>query len=312
MQGGGSPGGDVEDHYVQEMLVAVQTGDEEKLRLTEATPSKAGVNHVYPHPVSATALHVATQNESVELVRVLLQAAADPNARDLQSGRKYCPIHYATNNGNIEILQALLKAGADPNAKEGEYADIPPHLGYSLKTNEDNFKACLDALLSCNKIKVDTVDSKKSSPLFMAATKSWEYMTRQMILKGANVDAAVGRKTARDVINKNLPCLLDTIDFSVIEKPQRYFSEELYDALVNHDLDLFREILDEINSSEEKSKASILEEDHGEYTLLQYACDKGLPDFVEELLKNGANPSRKDDTNNNTPILYIPEMDITR
>lgn len=303
-QGGGGAAGEEEAHFKQELLVAVQTGDEEKLRhALKHLPQKA-VNHVFPHPVSATALHVAVQNNSLELVTALLEEAADTGARDLR-GKKYCPLHYAALNGNVEVLEALLKAGADPNAKEGEFSRTPLHiLAIRWKNNEDSFKACLDALLSCKKLKVDALDSSKASPLFMAATKGWEYMVRKMINVGANIDAAVGNKTAATVIKKKFPDLIDTIDFSVIQKPKRYFSDELYDALINTDIQLFQEILTEIDNSEEKSKASALEEDHGEYTLLQYACDNGLTDFVEELLKNGANPSRVDQTSRMSPVLY--------
>ena len=198
-----------------------------------------------------------------------------------------------------------MKAGADPNAKEGEFGRTSLHiLALRWKSNEDSYKACLDVLLSCKRIKVDVLDSSKASPLFLAATKGWEYMVVKMINVGANINAAVGNKTAANVIEKKFNGLLDTIDFSAIEKPQRYFSDELYDALINTDLQLFQEILTEIDNSEVKSKASALEEDHGEYTLLQYACDNGLTDFVEELLKNGAKTSRVDQTSLMSPILY--------
>nr|XP_045614973.1 transient receptor potential cation channel protein painless-like isoform X1 [Procambarus clarkii]XP_045614974.1 transient receptor potential cation channel protein painless-like isoform X1 [Procambarus clarkii] len=301
-QGSVPPGGEDEDHNKQEMLVAVQTGDKEKLQYALKQLSPKCINHVFPHPVYATALHIAAQNNSTELVDCLLKEAADPNVRDLR-GKKYCPIHYAAHNGNLEIIQALLRADADPDAKEGEFGRTALHiLATRWKTNEDNFKACLDALLSC-KIKVDTVDSSQSSPLFMAATKSWEYMTRQLILKGASIDLAVGNKTVADVIRKKLPGLLETIDFSLIEKPQRYFGDELYKALKDGDLEVFREILYEIKNSG-KSSTDILEEDHGDYTLLQRACDDGLSDFVEELLKNGADPTKKDNTSKMSPILY--------
>lgn len=302
--GNNAPGGDGEDHYKQEMLTAVKTGDAEKLKeALKQLPPKC-VNYVHPHPVYATALHVATQNSSAELVAILLQASADPNARDLR-GKKYCPIHYAAHNGNTEILKALLKAGADPNAKEGEFGRSSLHiLANRWKTNEDAFKEALDVLLGCKKIKVDTLDSNNSSPLFMAATKGWEYMVRALILKGANIESSVGNKTTSDVIRKKLPGLLETIDFSLIEKPQRYFGDELYDALKDDDLQQFKNLLDEVNVSHEKSKVSIIEEDHGEYTLLGYACDNGLSDYVVELLKNGANPAQEDDTNKSSPILY--------
>ncbi|KAG0730327.1 Transient receptor potential cation channel protein painless [Chionoecetes opilio] len=302
--GGGGAAGEQDAAFKQELLVAVQTGDEEKLRhALKHLPSKA-VNHVFPHPVSATALHVAAQNNSLELVNALLEVPADTGARDLR-GKKYCPLHYAAQNGNVEVLQALLKAGADPNAKEGEFGRTSLHiLAIHWKKNEDSYKACLDALLDCKRIKVDAHDSNKASPLFMAATKGWEYMVRKMINMGADTNAAVGNKTAADKIESKFPGLLNTIDLSVIQKPKRYFSDELYDALINTDLQLFQEILTEIDNSEEKSKVSALEEDHGECTLLQYACDNGLTDFVEELLKNGANPSRVDQISLMCPVLY--------
>lgn len=303
-QGAGGTAGEEEAHYKQELLVAVQTGDEEKLRhALKHLPPKA-VNHVFPHPVSGTALHVATQNNSYELVKALLEVPADTGARDLR-GKKYCALHYAAHNGNVEVLEALLKAGADPNAKEGEFGRTSLHiLANRWKNNEDSYKACLDALLSCKKIKVDALDSSKVTPLYLAATKGWEYMVRKLINMGANINAAVGNKTASDIIKKKFNDLLDTIDFSVIQKPKRYFSDELYDALINTDLQLFQEILSEIDNSEETSKVSALEEDHGEYTLLQYACDNGLTDFVEELLKNGANAARMDETSLMSPVLY--------
>lgn len=57
------------------------SGDEDKLRnALKQLPAKY-VNHMFPHPVSATVLHVATRNNSLDLVNLLLQAAADPNAK---------------------------------------------------------------------------------------------------------------------------------------------------------------------------------------------------------------------------------------
>lgn len=302
--GGNASGGDGEDHYKQEMLTAVQTGDEEKLKeAIKHLPAKC-VNSVYPHPVYATALHVAVQNNNNELVAILLSAHADTDARD-KRGKKYCPIHYAAHNGNAEVLKALIKANADVNVKEGEFGRSALHiLANRWKTKEDSFKEALDALLSCKKIKVDISDSSGASPLFMAATKGWEYMVKALILKGANTESTIGNKTIANVIRTKLPGLLETIDFSQVEKPQRDLGEELYDALKHEDLGLFKNILNEINSASEISRASILEEDHGEYNLLGYACENGLSDFVAELLKNGANPSQRDETNKSSPILY--------
>lgn len=304
VQGSGAAGGGEEAHFKQELLTAVKTGDEDKLRhALKHLPDKA-VNYIFPSPDSATALHLAAKNNSLELVTALLEAAADTNIKDL-SGKKYCPLHYAAVNGNAEVASVLLKEGANPNAKDGEFSRTALHLiTNKWKTNEDSFKACLDTLLACNKTRVDILDQNSCSPLFLAASKGWEYMVRRLILKGANTKAASGNKTAEDVIKKKFPDLLDSIDFSAIVKPQRHFSDELYDALSNSDIELFCEILDEIEKDESQSIKSALEEDHGEYTLLQYACENGLTDFVEELLKRGADPSHVDQTSQMSPVLY--------
>ncbi|XP_076054331.1 uncharacterized protein LOC143033015 [Oratosquilla oratoria] len=285
----------------EELLTAVQTGDE--VRLQGALLIVDDVNHVYGHPVNATALHVAAQNRCTDLVKALLEKNANPNVRDLR-GNRYTPLHYAASEGDVHSLKVLLSYDADPNAKEGAFGRTSLHLlTQNYKSNEDKYKECLDTLLSSKKIKVDSSDSRKCTPLFLAAQKGWEYMTRQLILKGANVDAVVGNKTARNVIQQKLPGLLETIDFSVIAIPERSFGDELYDAMKIRDLDLFDEILCELEKTDTVSK-KVLEEHHGDYTLLQYACDNCLPEFVKKLLEAGADPAGRDETTCLTPMLY--------
>ncbi|KAK7078324.1 hypothetical protein SK128_027267 [Halocaridina rubra] len=303
--GGNAPGGDGEDYYTQQMLTAVKEGDKAKLQeALKHLPAKF-VNYIYPHPVSATALHIACQKNYVELVAILLEASADPNAKDLK-GKKYCPIHHAAQKGNAEILKALLKAGADPNAKEGEFGRTPLHiLANSWKeTNEDAFKGALEVLLKCKKISVDTVDNNSASQLFMAATKGWKHMVEKLIYKGAKIDSTVGNTTAADIIRQRLPGVLESINFNKVEKPQRYFGDELNSALMNHDFEQFTKLLTEIDISQKQNKQSILDENHGDHTLLTYACDNGLFDFVAQLLKHEANPIHIDETAKTSPMLY--------
>jgi ankyrin repeat protein len=61
-----------------------------------------------------TALHGAVARRDVEIVKMLLEAGADPNA--LQE-RGFVPLHDAAANGNAGLVELLLKHGARADAK---------------------------------------------------------------------------------------------------------------------------------------------------------------------------------------------------
>ncbi len=61
-----------------------------------------------------TALHGAVARRDVEIVKMLLKAGADPNARQ-ESG--FVPLHVAASNGNAALVELLLKHGARADAK---------------------------------------------------------------------------------------------------------------------------------------------------------------------------------------------------
>src|SRR6266478_5389704 len=61
-----------------------------------------------------TALHGAVARRDVEIVKMLLEAGADPNARQ-ESG--FVPLHVAASNGNAALVELLLKHGARADAK---------------------------------------------------------------------------------------------------------------------------------------------------------------------------------------------------
>lgn len=72
-------------------------------------------------PAGFTPLHSAVAddagNDVKELVRMLLDAGADPNARSATDGT---PLHTAAFTGNVPVLEMLLAAGGDANAIDGK------------------------------------------------------------------------------------------------------------------------------------------------------------------------------------------------
>ena len=50
----------------------------------------------------------------IDAITTLLEAGADPNARDKYD---YAPLHWAAIDGHAKVVEALLKAGADPMAR---------------------------------------------------------------------------------------------------------------------------------------------------------------------------------------------------
>ncbi|KAB7498869.1 Transient receptor potential cation channel protein painless, partial [Armadillidium nasatum] len=289
----------------EELLLSVKSNDEPRLLHALQHSGHEDLNLIFKHPDSCTLLHIATLNNSPSIAKILLDNGASPNIRDLR-GKKFSPLHYAAQIGSPEMVRILLENGADVNMKEGEFGRTCLHILTSKwkRTAEDNFNRSLDELLKTKKIKIDRQDNSNATPLFLAAQKGWEYMVKALIYKGASLETSVGLKNVKEVIDKKLPGVLETINYNEIEKIQRCYGDDLYEALKEENIDLFKDILNEINEKEKESKKLILEEDHGEYTLLNYACDHGLQDFVDILLREGSDPTRADKTTLLCPILY--------
>jgi uncharacterized protein len=67
--------------------------------------------------MTGTALHSAVSRKRSGIARRLLEAGANPNARQSAG---WTPLHSAANNGDLASLDLLLDAGADPSATNDE------------------------------------------------------------------------------------------------------------------------------------------------------------------------------------------------
>ena len=75
-----------------------------------------------PKAVSRNAMQVAVINSAAasgraDLVKMVLQAGADPNARQMAG---YTALHAAAAHDNLEMAKGLLEAGADPALKSDD------------------------------------------------------------------------------------------------------------------------------------------------------------------------------------------------
>jgi uncharacterized protein len=91
----------------------------------------AAVDAVAMDPQRVTPLHSAAAGRHPDIVSLLLEHGADPNAR--QRGG-WTPLHAAAQNGDSSSVEALLAAGADPVTRHdagSSAADLAEEAGHS-------------------------------------------------------------------------------------------------------------------------------------------------------------------------------------
>lgn len=78
---------------------------------------KAGADTDARDRLQKTALHDAARNGHLEVVETLIKAGSDPSVKSTDGST---PMHYAAMKGHYEVSRALLEAGADPSVRNEE------------------------------------------------------------------------------------------------------------------------------------------------------------------------------------------------
>ena len=156
-----------------------------------------------PNLTNARALHVATEEGNVAIMKILLDRGADINARK-KTGRTvlHCAVRLAENQGNLEPLILLLERSADINTEDKiNILHFAAQYGFATTIN----------LLLQNDSTIDiNVQKKKSgdTPLHLAARHgSAEVITvllkkeAQTTIQNSNNKTALDIATAKNSTN---------------------------------------------------------------------------------------------------------------
>jgi RNA polymerase sigma factor (sigma-70 family) len=103
---------------VIEILDASVSGDSTKVEfLLQQEPRLANIKS---REIKSTPLHFAAHRGHIEVVRFLIAACADVNAKE-DNGSNSTPLHWAATGGYLDVSQLLVENGADLNAIDGWY-----------------------------------------------------------------------------------------------------------------------------------------------------------------------------------------------
>ncbi len=118
------------------LVLAIRTGDVESLqRLLDGNPALASspLGGAYG---ARTPLHVVADwpgyfPNGPQVVRILIQAGANPNARKQGKGASETPLHWAASSDDVDVASALIDGGADIEAADGSIgAPLDNAIGY--------------------------------------------------------------------------------------------------------------------------------------------------------------------------------------
>jgi ankyrin repeat protein len=127
-----------------------------------------------PHP-GRTALHLAVSKRSSagpEMVKELLKGGARPTVQTRQGGNT--PLHYAIDGRSVEIVKALLDAGADPNVANSSGL-TPLHKAAAIPGLELVVETLLQGGASPDKkTSVGAVSAARSLSSLKASRALWE------------------------------------------------------------------------------------------------------------------------------------------
>lgn len=126
--------------------------------------------------IATTPLCVAAENGTKDVVKLLLDAGAEPNIAD---GYGDTPLYSATKKNHTDVVKLLLNAGVEPNVAD-KYGDTP------LKLAVHNGCKMLVKLLLDRGAEPNITDNGGRTPLYWAASRDHEDVVKLLLAAGAD------------------------------------------------------------------------------------------------------------------------------
>ena len=109
-------------------------------------------------------MHKAVSLDMLDVVRCLIARGANINAKLPHQRYNIAAIHMATHNMNVDIMRTLLEAGADVNIRDGKGQTAMHFLCNSVDGTIETALECCEILIQ-NCSRLDILDSTQSTPL---------------------------------------------------------------------------------------------------------------------------------------------------
>ncbi len=245
--------------------------------------------------LEASPLIYAIQASNAEIVRMLLDAGADPSF----AGEYWfsSPLHEAASVGNADIVKLLLEHGADVNAYNDAHYGIMPLHAAILKGHADCVRLLLEHGAHSEKTFTSVFDDSQPNctPLTMAIESGKASVVRALVQGGADVNApnAAGDHPLCVAIKLGLQPVIHVLTEAPglnPDAPDAGGIPGIFRLIAEHDTDAIAQLL-QLGADPNAPYPTI------DNTPLLEAMRRNQADTIELLLAHGATPL----TDLNTP-----------
>jgi ankyrin repeat protein len=281
-----------------DMVIASALGDLSRVRsLLSDTPDIVNI----PRPSGKRALSAAVQSRQKDLVRLLLDAGADPS---LPEGRN-CPhghaLWAAAHSGQYAITEMLLEKGADPNGsvescgsptttEDPAIRKLMYRYGGRLHPLDYAYSGDLDALNACPQDELIAANAGQEGGLYKVAFRMGDWDMLHLIMARDvpfptvfNYDLPADHPDmSRFLLEKGLnPNISNWQRCTTLHAVAGHIGQEKRQGQWLEALDLFLSFGADINSMDEEYRS----------TPLGWAARCGIEEMIEPLLERGADPT---------------------